>query len=98
MLEENLQNLALKPEIIQPDFLYSVFVILCILLLIFFWVRHQKILPQAGKLKILEQKQTNSKTRVYLIDCEGEQFLLADNHQALSWHALKLRDGLYEKC
>lgn len=83
-------DLVFKKELISNPHWYSYGLVLILLLIsIILLARYSK---KAGvtelKCRVIERVNIQHKTKVYVIDYQGQQFLLADNQHALAIHPL----------
>lgn len=84
------EELVFKKELISNPHWYSYGLVLFLLLIsIIFLARYSKKTGVTElKCKVVERINIQHKTKVYVIDYQGQQFLLADNQHALAIHPL----------
>lgn len=91
-------TLPFKEEVSFNPYWWQTCVILLILLIILLLLPKKnplKVAP-ASQLTLLEKKTLSHKTCVYVLQYQGVQFLLADNHTQVTLHPLEPRVS-YEK-
>jgi len=67
---------------------YGLVLLILISALLFFAKNTKKTFKTNPKLKVLERIAIHHKTRLYIIDYQGQQFLLADNQSSVTIQAL----------
>lgn len=77
-------SLPFKKEI-STNHLFSYLLVLGILFLtLFFLAKKSKKLINTNQCQILERIPIHHKTKVYILDYQGQRFLIADNQNALA--------------
>lgn len=84
------ESLGFKKELIANTHWQSYGLILVFLVVILFLLaKYTKKTEAAGqKCKVIERIAVQNKTKMYVIDYQGQQFLLAENPNALAIHPL----------
>lgn len=71
-------------------------VLIMILLFIILWVLARYVGPKTGanqKAKIIDNIAIHHKTKAYVLDYQGQHFLIAENQNAIAIHAFKKGDS-----
>ena len=71
-------------------FPYGLVLIVLIIAVLILAKSSKKISNTQSKCKIIEKTTLNHKTKIFVIDYQGQQFLIADNQNALAIHSLQV--------
>lgn len=84
------EAITFKKELVTSTHWLSYGLVLLVLIsfLFLFAKNTKKVLGTSTQLKVLERIAIHHKTRVYVLDYQGQQFLLADNQNSVTIQAL----------
>lgn len=68
---------------------YGLALFILLVICIFLAKKSKNGINQTAQCKVIERIPLHHKARVYVIDYQGQQFLIADNQHALAIHPLK---------
>lgn len=70
-------------------FPYIVVLVVLFVVLVFLAKRPKGLIKTPSKCRVIEQIPIHHKTKIFVIDYQGQKFLIADNQNALAIHPLK---------
>jgi flagellar biogenesis protein FliO len=85
------EAIVFKKELISTFhwFPYSIILIVLIIAVLVLAKNSKKIIKTHSSCKVIESIAIHHKTKVHVIDYQGQKFLLADNQHSLAIHALQ---------
>lgn len=87
------EAIIFKKELVSNThwFPYGLVMIVLIIVVLILAKNSKKINSTPPKCKVIERIAVQHKTKVYVIDYQGQKFLVADNQNSLAIHALQER-------